>query len=105
MYIVTGKITKQNTEDSFYIISDPQVSSDVKLHWAQEYKETGKCVGVSVDYSEDQLELTTTQIWADQQSYNDYKNDTILINGLFSVREAYWSTHGITGVIVSEEES
>ena len=105
MYIVTGKITKQNAEDSFYIISDPRVSDGIKLHWAQEYKATGKCIAVSVEISENQLELTTTQLWADQQSYNDYKTDTTLINGLFSIRETYWAEHGITGVIVSEEES
>lgn len=104
MHIVTGKITKQNAEDSFYIISDPQVSADVKLHWAQEYKATGKCIAVSVEISENQLELTTTQLWADQQSYNDYKNDATMIDGLFSIREAYWAEHGITGVIVNEEE-
>ena len=53
--------------------------------------------------STDQLELETVQLWADQQSYDDYKNDPTLINGLFSVRDVYWQQHGITKVIVSEQ--
>lgn len=105
MYIVTGKITKQNAEDSFYIMSDSRVSDGIKLHWSEAYRKTGKCVTVNVEISENQLEMTTTQFWADQQSYNDYKNDTTLINGLFSIRETYWAEHGIAGVIVSEGES
>lgn len=103
MYIVTGKITRQSVEDSFYTIADPIVSDDIRLYWVQEYKETGKCIHVNVNLSANQLELETVQLWADQQSYNDYKNDATLASGLFSVRDAYWSAHGITGVVVSEE--
>lgn len=103
MYIVTGKITKQNLEDSFYTIADPIVSDDIRLYWVQEYKETGKCINVNVALSNNQLELQTTQMWLNQQSYLDYKNDATLISGLFSIRDAYWAAHGITGVIVSEE--
>jgi hypothetical protein len=103
MYIVTGKITRQSLEDSFYIISDPIVSDDIRLHWLQEYKETGKCMHISVTISDNQLELETFQMWLDQQSYLDYKNDPILNIGLFSIRDAYWASRGITGVIVNEE--
>jgi len=103
MYIVTGKITRQNVEDSFYTIADPIVSDDIRLYWVQEYKETGKCIHVNVTLSENQLELETTQMWLDQQSYLDYKNDTTLNSGLFSVRNTYWEAHGITGVVLSEE--
>jgi len=103
MYIVTGKITKQNVEDSFHTIADPIVSDDVRLYWVQAYKETGKCIHVDVALSDDQLELQTTQMWADQQAYLDYKNDATLASLLFSVRDAYWASKGITGVVVSEE--
>jgi hypothetical protein len=103
MYIVTGKITRQAVEDSFYTIADPIVSDDIRLYWVQEYKETGKCINVNVTLSENQLELLTTQLWADQQAYMDYKNDIMLITGLFSLRDVYWAEHGITGVVVSEE--
>ena len=103
MYIVTGKITRQNVEDSFYTIADPIVSDDIRLYWVQEYKETGKCIHVNVALSDNQLELETTQMWADQQSYLDYKNDATLASGLFAVRDVYWAERGITGVVVSEE--
>lgn len=103
MYIVTGKITRQRVEDSFYTIADPIVSDDIRLYWMQEYKETGKCIHVNVSLSEDKLELETTQMWLDQQSYLDYKNDATLNSGLFSARDVYWAANGITGVVVSEE--
>jgi len=103
MYIVTGKITRQNLEDSFHTIADPIVSDDIRLYWIQEYKETGKCIHVNVTMSDDQLELETVQMWSDQQSYLDYKNDAILNSGLFSIRDVYWASRGITGVIVNEE--
>jgi hypothetical protein len=103
MYIVTGKITRQTLADSFYTIADPIVSDDIRLYWVQEYKETGKCIHINVNLSENQLELETVQIWADQQSYLDYKNDATLNSGLFSVRDIYWAAHGITGVVVNEE--
>lgn len=103
MYIVTGKITRQSLEDSFHTIADPIVSDAIRLYWVQEYKETGKCININVVVSTNQLELQTTQIWENQQSYLDYKNDATLISGLFSIRDAYWAERGITGVIVSEE--
>lgn len=103
MYRVIGKIIKQNVADSFYSITDSLVTEDIRLHWVQEYKETRKCISIDVVISENQLELQTTQLWESQQSYLDYKNDATLISGLFSVRDAYWAEHGITGVIVTEE--
>lgn len=103
MYIVTGKITRQKVEDSFYTIADPIVSDDIRLYWTQEYKETGKCIHISVSLSDNQLELETTQMWLDQQSYLEYKNDPILDVGLFSIRDIYWADRGITGVCVNEE--
>ena len=103
MYIVTGKITKQNLEDSFYTIADPITPPEIKLHWVTTYKETNKCVLISVNISSNELELETTQVWQDQASYEEYKNDTVFVTGLFTPREAYWKEHGITGVIVSEE--
>lgn len=103
MYLVTGKITKQNSEDSFYTIADPITPAEIKTHWVTNYKETGKCILITVNMSSNQLELETVQLWQDQASYEEYKNDPVFATGLFAPREAYWSDHGITGVIVSEE--
>jgi len=103
MYLVTGKITKQNLEDSFYTIADPITPPEIKTHWVTNYKETGKCILITVNVSSNQLELETVQLWQDQASYEEYKNDPVLATSLFAPREAYWAEHGITGVIVSEE--
>lgn len=103
MYMVTGKITKQNIEDSFFTISDSMTSPEVRQYWVENYKNTGKCIFIDIAISSDQLVMDTTQMWLDQASYEEYKNDTVLQAGLFSLREAYWADHGITGVIVSEE--
>jgi len=103
MYIVTGKITKQNAGDAFYTIADPMTPQEIRLHWVTTYRDTGKCIHVNLTTSPDQLELETIQLWLDQASYEEYKNDPVLINGLFTLRDAYWAAHGITGVIISEE--
>ena len=55
MYIVTGKITRQNIADSFYTIADPIVTDDIRLYWVQEYKETGKCINVNVNLSPNEV--------------------------------------------------
>lgn len=102
MYVVTGKITRQNVSDAFYTIADDITPSEIKQHWVNTYKTTGKCTHIEVTVSQNQLELETVQLWQDQASYEEYKNDPILINGLFSIRDAYWAAHGITGVVVSE---
>jgi len=105
MYVVTGKITKQNASDAFYTIADEITPTEIKHHWITTYKSTGKCLHIDVTVSSNQLELDTVQIWQDQASYEEYKNDPVLINGLFSIRDAYWAAHGITGVILSEVAS
>jgi len=103
MYIVRGKITRQNVGDAFYTIADPMTSEEIRLYWVTAYKVTGKCIHVAIDITQDQLELQNTQYWSDQASYEEYKNDPVLINGLFTLRNAYWAEHGITGVVISEE--
>ena len=103
MYLVTGKIIKQNLEDSFYTIADPITSPEIRTHWAINYKECGKCIAITVNLSDNQLELETVQIWQDQASYEEYKNDPVLIAGLFEPRELYWQEHGINKTIISEE--
>lgn len=103
MYLVTGKIIKQNLEDSFYTIADPITTSEIRTHWAINYKESGKCMLITVNISDNQLELETVQAWQDQASYEEYKNDPVLIAGLFTPRELYWQEHGIVRTIIKEE--
>ncbi len=103
MYLVTGKITRPNTSCSFYTIADSAVSDSVRTHWQDNFKNTGKCLFVEVTMSSNQLELQTTQYWADEASYLEYKNDPVLTADLFEVRNAYWAANGMTGVILSEE--
>ena len=103
MYLVTGKITRPTVNHSFYTIVDPVVSDTVRQHWTEVYKITGKCVSVEATLSTDQLELQTSQYWLDQTTYLEYKNDPLLIEQLFNVRDAYWQANGMTGLIVSEQ--
>lgn len=102
MYLVTGKISRPNTSCSFYTIADPIVPDSVRLHWQENFKNTGKCIFIETIMSPDQLELQTMQYWADEASYIDYKNDPVLTTDLFNVRNAYWAENGMTGVILSE---
>ena len=103
MYLVKGKITRPNTECSFYTIADVAVTDNIRQHWQTAYKDTGKCLFIEVVVSEDQLQMDTSQYWEDQASYESYKNDPVLIAELFTVRDAYWSAHGMTGIVISEE--
>lgn len=103
MYIVTGRITKQNVSDAFYTISDSVTLPEVRQYWVETYKDTGKCLHIDLTISSDQLVMDTTQLWLDQASYEEYKNDQYLNDMLFSVRNKYWTDHGITGVILNEE--
>ena len=102
MYLVTGKIVRPNTNCSFYTIADPIVPDSIREHWKTQYKDTGKCLFVEISVSPNELELQTTQYWADQASYNEYKNDQLLSTGLFNVRSVYWANNGMTGDIISE---
>ena len=102
MYLVKGKITRPNTECSFYTIADIAVTDSIRDHWQTAYKDTGKCLFIEVTVSEDQLQKDTSQNWEDQASYEEYKNDPDLIAELFNIRDAYWSEHGMTGVVISE---
>jgi hypothetical protein len=103
MYLVKGKITRPNTDCSFYTIADLAVADSVRDHWQTAYKDTGKCLFIEVTVSEDQLQMDTAQYWEDQASYESYKNDPVLTAELFSVRDAYWAEKGMTGVVISEE--
>lgn len=103
MYLVKGKITRPNTDCSFYTIADAVVADSIREHWQTAYKDTGKCLFIEVTVSEDQLQMNTDQYWEDQASYESYKNDPILASELFVVRDAYWVENGMTGVVISEE--
>jgi hypothetical protein len=102
MYLVTGKISRPNLSCSFYTIADTIVPESVRTHWQTAFKDTGKCLFVEITLSPDKLELQTSQYWADEASYADYKNDTLLIAELFNVRNIYWAANGMTGIILSE---
>jgi hypothetical protein len=102
MYLVTGKIVRPNTNCSFYTIADPIVDDSIRAYWQSQFKDTGKCLFVQVEVSPNDLELQTSQYWADEASYNEYKNDAVLTAGLFSLRSQYWAENGMTGNVISE---
>lgn len=103
MYTVTAKIVRPTTTVSFYIMTDDMVSNEVKAYWVETYKSTGKCLNVDVTESANQLEMINIIYWKDHDSYMEYKNDPFLNQQLFTPRNGYYSDHGITYTIISED--
>lgn len=103
MYINTRKVTRPNTSLEFKNMLHESVTSDVRTHWVNTYKDI-KCIMVDSKMSSDGLEMTTTMIWDSKDSWTEYQNDPILLAGLFNPIHTYQDENGFTRELVSEEE-
>lgn len=104
MYIVTRKVTRPNTSLEFRNMLHESVTNYVRAYWISTYKNT-KCVLVDSSLSSDGLEMTTTMIWDSKDSWDEYQNDPVLLEGLFNPIHAYQDENGFTRELVSEEEA
>jgi hypothetical protein len=104
MYRVITKHTRPNqTVDFFSPKTSTLVSEETRLHIRDNYIVTGKIVHSEDSLSENGLELTITAIYQDEATYNEWKNDTIIINGMYNIGLAFRETNGITSVNISAE--
>jgi hypothetical protein len=104
MYRVIAKHTRPNTSVEFF---NPKtstlISDELKNYIGKNYMVTGKLVHSEETISENGLDLNLTAIYQDEATYNEFRNDTTIVEQLYAVGAAYREANGITYVIVSEE--
>lgn len=105
MYIITRKVTRPNTSLEFRNMLHESVTTEVRKHWVDSYKTTGKCIIVNSTLSPDSLEMTTTMIWDSKDSWNEYQADPVMLEGLFNPIHTYQDENGFIRELVSEEEA
>lgn len=72
-----------------------QVTEEFKAYFRNTYDITGKRISIQHIYSEDRLSLTIKGVWRDRAAYEEHLADP-MINSMFSEREAYDISNGIT---------
>ena len=103
MYKNTRKVIKPNTLVEFRNMLHPTISQEIRDYWFNNYKNTGKCLNVVSELSDNQLEMTTTTTWDSKDSWDQYQADTIFIIGLFDPIHTYQDQNGLIRELVSEE--
>lgn len=105
MYIITRKVTRPNLSLEFRNMLHESISPEIKKHWVDNYKTTNKCLIVNAEISDNQLEMTTTMVWDNKASWDEYQADPVFVAGLFGPIHAYQDENGFTRELVSEEEA
>lgn len=103
MYKITAVQTRPSTSVQFWGPTTPGVTEEHTQYFRETYVNTGKQLDFSAQVSNDGLQLTTTLIWKDQESLQEWKNDPLIKSRFFDVQEAYLNAHGITITRSAEE--
>jgi hypothetical protein len=105
MYRVITKHTRPNqTVDFFSPKTSTLVSDETRQYIRNNYVVTGKIVHSEDSLSENGLELSIAAIYQDEATYNEWRNDTTITEGVYAIGTAYREANGIASVIVSAEE-
>ena len=89
---ITNTFTRPSTDVAFHISG---VADTFITHVLDTYKNTGKLLDLVTDVSADGKVLTTVWTWADQASYDEYRNDAQVV-AFRTSRDAHNSANGIT---------
>ena len=103
MYIIKRKVSRPNTTLEFRNMLHESVTSEVRSHWVTNYKDS-KCMFVTSEISSNGLEMNTTMMWDSKDSWNEYQNDPVFLDGLFNPIHTYQDENGFSRELVSEEE-
>jgi hypothetical protein len=95
MYIITRKVSRPNLMLEFRDILHPSIDVKVRDHWVTNYKGS-KCILVESSLSLNELDKTTTMIWDSKESWDEYLNDSVFINGLFEPIQTYRKNNNFT---------
>jgi hypothetical protein len=105
MYRVTIKHTRPNqTVDFFSPKTSTLVSDETRAYIRNNYVVTGKIVHSEDSMSENGLELTIAATYQDEATYNEWKNDTVITQGVYNIGTAYREANGIASELISAEE-
>lgn len=102
MLKLTKTIVRPNTGVNFF--SAPEAIADaVKGHVKTTYMDTGKLISTTNSTSEDGLTLTNVTIWQNLAALQEFRSDSVIVNGWISVKDAYNTQNGITETDLWEE--
>lgn len=90
MFLVNRVFNRPSTDVAFYT-----ADTEFGTYYETTYMNTNKAVNVTVMISEDGLQKTVSTTWADEATWNAYKQDPVCI-AHFSARNAYNAANGIT---------
>jgi len=97
------KHTRPNTGVDWYRVeSDSYLSDSDNSHVESTYRDTEKLASASVSLSENELELTKTFVFDDEDSWNEFWNDS-RIQAWISARNTYHTSNSITIEILQDE--
>lgn len=104
MYRVIIKHTRPNqTVDFFSPKTSTLVSNETRAYIRNNFVTTGKIVHSEDSLSENGLDLTITAIYLDEATYNEWRNDTTITEGVYNIGLAYREANGIVSTVLSAE--
>jgi hypothetical protein len=103
MFLVTRQQIRPNTSVEFFGQDQANMTPEAMAHIRETYVITGKQVNVERSVSEDGLTLTIQTIYQSEEAFEEYKNDQVVIDNLFTVSSAYCTANGIQQTLVSKD--
>jgi hypothetical protein len=104
-WTIRVKHTRPNTGVDWYKAgSDSYLNDSDFNHVTSTYRNTNKLVSSSVSLSENELELTKTFVFDNEDSKNVYVSDS-RIRSWFSASSAYNTSNNISKTILQNEET
>ena len=104
MYRVIIKHTRPSQSVEFF---NPKtstlVSDETRAHIRNNYVVTGKIVNSEESISPDGLDLTIAVVYQDEATYDAWKSDTVIVEGVYNIGVAHRESNGITSVVISAE--
>jgi hypothetical protein len=104
MYLIKQKVIRPNESVEFISMGHESISSEVRDYWVANYRDTHKCILVTSELSENNLERVITMLWDNKASWLEYLDDPIITAGLFVHMRRQKEEHGFIKELISEEE-
>ncbi len=102
MFRVINKQTRPNENVNFFMPSnDPTLTNEFKKHMLDTYLTTGKLI--SFEHTINGLELIATLMWDSEASFEQWKNDPVVVGEFFAAEEAYITANNIVSENISKE--
>jgi hypothetical protein len=103
MFLVTRQQIRPNTSVEFFGLEQAGMTPEVMTYMRETYVTSGKQISTERSVSEDGLTLTIQTIYQSEEVFEEYKNDQIVIDNLFTVSGTYCTANGIQQTLVSKD--